>query len=50
MNNFEVCFKIFWNSLSKEQQAKVREVHDYFMSNGIIGNAFAALKTHVNIL
>lgn len=50
MNNFEFYFKSFWNSLSEEQLAKVKEVHDYFISNGIIGNAFAALKIPVNIL
>ena len=42
--------KNFWNNLSEEKKEAVIKAHDYFVSHGIVADAFAATGTPVNIL
>lgn len=47
---FDKNLKDFWNNLSEEKKEAVMKAHDYFISNGIIADAFAAAGTPLNIL
>ena len=42
--------KNFWDNLSEEKKEAVIKAHDYFVSHGIVADAFAAAGTPLNIL
>ena len=42
--------KNFWNNLSGEQKEAVNKAHQYFVEHDVIGDAFAAAGTPLNIL
>ena len=42
--------KGFWNNLPEEKKEAVMKAHEYFVSHGIIADAFAAAGTPINIL
>lgn len=47
---FDKNLKDFWNNLPEEKKEAVMKAHDYFVSHGIIADAFAAAGTPTNIL
>ena len=47
---FDKNLEDFWDALSEEKKEAVMKAHDYFISNGIIADAFAAAGTPLNIL
>ena len=47
---FDKNLKNFWDNLPEEKKEAVIKAHDYFVSHGIVADAFAAAGTPVNIL
>ena len=42
--------KNFWDNLPEEKKEAVVKAHDYFVTHGIVADAFAAAGTPLNIL
>lgn len=47
---FDKNLEDFWNAFPEEKKEAVIKVHDYFVTHGIIADAFAAAGTPLNIL
>ena len=47
---FEKNLKDFWNNLPEKKKVAVMKAHDYFITHGIVADAFAAAGTPLNIL
>lgn len=47
---FDKNLKSFWDNLPEEKKEAVIKAHDYFVSHGIVADAFTATGTPVNIL
>lgn len=47
---FDKNSKDFWDALPKEKKEAVMKIHNYFVTHGIVADAFAAAGTPLNIL
>lgn len=47
---FKKNLKDFWNNLPEKKKEVVIKAHNYFVTHGIIADAFAAAGTPLNIL
>lgn len=47
---FDKNLKDFWDALPEEKKEAVIKAHDYFVTHGIVADAFAAAGAPLNIL
>ena len=47
---FDKNSKDFWDALPEEKKEAVMKAHNYFVTHGIVADAFAAAGTPLNIL